>query len=62
MESFIQNMLGCVGEAINMQTQELIPIIRRKYIDSKQHGRMHWQYAVPLETASQHIYQEKSTD
>jgi hypothetical protein len=42
-EVLFTNILGSVGDVINMQTQGLILIIRRKYTDRKQHGRMHWQ-------------------
>jgi len=56
------NILGIFGDVINMQTQGLIPIIRRKYTDRKQHDRLHWQYAPHLKPASQQIYQDKSTD
>jgi putative SOS response-associated peptidase YedK len=61
-EVLFTNILGSVGYVINMQTQELIPIIRRQYTDRKQHGRMHWQYAPPLKPARQQIYQEKFTE
>jgi hypothetical protein len=56
------NILGSVGDVINMQTQGIIPNIRRKNTDRKQYGRMHWQYAPLLKLPSQQIYQDKSTD
>jgi hypothetical protein len=55
IESLFKNILGSVGDVINLQTRGLIPIIRRKYTDRKQHVRMHGQYTPPLKSASQQI-------
>jgi hypothetical protein len=50
-----KNILGSVGDVINVQTQGLIPIIQCKYTDRKQHGSMHGQYTSPLKSAGQQI-------